>query len=148
MKIDTTTEGASRQTRTDAPPPRVLLMLGSNVNAEQQLDAALRLLAGQFDLIQRSARHWTAAAGNAEAPAYLNQAVVIRSELGRERLREALRALESGLGRQRPSPQPGLCAIDIDAVGRWSPEFEVWDTKSYTAQYAQRPLRDIASEGI
>lgn len=123
-------------------------MLGSNVDAEQQLDAATRLLDQQFGVIARSGRHWTAAAGSAEAPAYLNQALVIRTELDRDPLRELLRSVESQLGRRRPSPQPGLCPIDIDAVGRWLPTFEVWDTKSYTAQYAQRPLRDIAPEGI
>ena len=141
MKTDTTTSLSEMS-------PRVLLMLGSNVDAEQQLDAAMRLLDGQFGVIQRSGRHWTPAAGSTDAPAYLNQAVVIRSKLDRVRLRERLRAVESQLGRRRPSPEPGLCPIDIDAVGRWLPEFEVWDTKSYTAQYAQLPLRDIAPVGI
>ncbi len=147
MKIATTTSVAGTAQSTGTPP-RVLLMLGSNVNAERQLDAALRLLDDEFGVIARSGRHCTPAAGSAEAPAYLNQAAVIHSELDRERLRELLRAIESRLGRRRPNPEPGLCPIDIDAVGRWLPEFEVWDTKSFTAQYAQRPLRDIATEGI
>lgn len=126
----------------------MLLMLGSNFEAERQLEAALLLLRQRFELIQASGRHWTEAAGEAQAPAYLNQAVVIRSELDRHSLRQILRAIETQLGRQRPSPQPGLCAIDIDAVGRWNPAFEVWDSKSYTAQYAALPLQDLALDGL
>ena len=103
---------------------------------------------GQFGVIQRSGRHWTPAAGSTDAPAYLNQAVVIRSKLDRVPARTAAGGRIPAGTPPRPSPEPGLSPIDIDAVGRWLPEFEVWDTKSYTAQYAQLPLRDIAPEGI
>lgn len=122
---------------------RVLLMLGSNVDAERQLAAACAQLGEQFEVVAVSSRHPSPALGQTGAPAYLNQAAVIASDLDRDALKIALRAIEARLGRQRPNPEPRLCPIDIDALGRWEPEFVVWDAREYGAAYARGPLRDL-----
>ena len=124
-------------------PLRVLLMLGSNVDARPQLEAACAQLRLRFELIAASELHPSPAAGHAGAPAYLNQAVVIATDLGPDALKLALRAIETQLGRQRPNPEPQLCPIDIDALGRWEPDFVVWDARDYGAAYARGPLRDL-----
>ena len=124
-------------------PLRVLLMLGSNVDARLQLEAACARLRLQFEVIAESERHPSPAAGHAGAPAYLNQAVVIATDLDQDALKLALRAIETQLGRQRPNPEPQLCPIDIDALGRWEPDFVVWDARDYGAAYARGPLRDL-----
>ncbi len=134
MKTATTIEAMSQ---------RVLLMLGSNVDAQRQLQAACARLRERFAVLAVSGCHPSPAAGHAGAPAYINQAVVIASELDRDALKSALRAIEAALGRQRPNPEPGLCPIDIDALGRWEPEFVVWDARDYGAAYARGPLRDL-----
>lgn len=118
-------------------------MLGSNVDAERQLDAAGALLARRFQVLAVSGRHPSPAAGLAGAPAYLNQAAVIATDLEREPLRAALREIEAQLGRQRPAIEPRLCPIDIDALGRWEPELVVWDARDYGAAHARAPLRDL-----
>lgn len=127
----------------DAVPRRVLLMLGSNVEAERQLAAACVLLGERFEVLAISGRHPSPAAGQAGAPAYLNQAAVIATDLDRDSLKTALRAIEAHLGRQRPNPEPWLCPIDIDALGRWEPQFVVWDARDYGAAHARAPLRDL-----
>jgi hypothetical protein len=43
----------------------------------------------------------------------------------------------------RPNPEPQLCPIDIDALGRWEPEFVVWNARDYGAAYARAPLLDL-----
>lgn len=118
-------------------------MLGSNVDAQRHLDAAIALLRTRFDVLAVSGRHQSPALGQANAPAYLNQAAVISSELDRDQLKAALREIEAGLGRQRPNPEPRLCPIDIDAIGRWEPAFVVWDARDFAAAYARGPLRDL-----
>lgn len=137
MKTATTTEGADA----DATP-RVVLLLGSNVHADAQLDRALAALAAAFELDGVSARHRSAATV-AGAPAYENQAVALRCALGRDVLKVRLREVEASLGRVRPAPDEGLCPIDIDAIGRWSPAWETWDTKGYLAPFARAPLADL-----
>ena len=124
-------------------PLRVLLMLGSNVDAARLREAACARLRLRFEVIAESGRHPSPAAGHAGAPAYLNQAVVIATDLGPDALKLALRAIETQLGRQRPNPEPQLCPIDIDALGRWEPDFVVWDARDYGAAYARGPLRDL-----
>lgn len=145
MKIDTTTsaERSYALTEANSDAPRIVLMLGSNVMAEAQLQAAWRLLTEQFAVLGASAQYWSAADGTTTAPPYLNQAVVIRTTLARDDLRPALRAIEAQLGRQRPNPNPGLCALDIDAIGRMTDQFQIWDAKSYKADYAALPLADL-----
>ncbi|HWS28276.1 MAG TPA: 2-amino-4-hydroxy-6-hydroxymethyldihydropteridine diphosphokinase [Xanthomonadales bacterium] len=124
-------------------PLRVLLMLGSNVDAARQLQAACGRLRERFELLAMSGPHPSPAAGHAGAPAYLNQAVVIATDLGPDALKLALRAIETQLGRRRPNPEPHLCPIDIDALGRWEPDFVVWDARDYGAAHARGPLRDL-----
>lgn len=130
-------------TTIDAVPRRVLLLLGSNVDAQRQLDAALAQLRARFPVYAVSAQHLSPAAGRSDAPAYLNQAAVIASELGRDRLKSALREIEALLGRQRPAVDPKLCAIDIDTLGCWAPDWCLWDGSGYAADYARLPLRDL-----
>lgn len=118
-------------------------MLGSNVDAQRQLDAALALLHERYAVLAVSGRHLSPALGLAGGAPYLNQAAVIASELDRDQLKAALRDIEAQLGRQRPNPEPRLCPIDIDAIGRWEPEWVVWDARDYAAAYARGPLRDL-----
>jgi 2-amino-4-hydroxy-6-hydroxymethyldihydropteridine diphosphokinase len=127
----------------DAVPRRVLLMLGSNVDAERQLAAACAQLGERFEVVAVSGHHPSPAVGQAGAPGYLNQAAVIAADLDRDALKAELRAIETALGRQRPNPEPRLCPIDIDALGCWEPDFVVWDARDYGAAYARGPLRDL-----
>lgn len=120
----------------------VILLLGSNVDADAQLDRALVALAAEFPILARSSRRRSVAT-TPGAPAYANQAALLRCALDRSELKARLRAIEAALGRQRPAPDPRLCPIDIDAVGRLRPHFELWDAKAHAAAYAWPALAEL-----
>lgn len=151
MRTATTTDVAAGAPieallRSTRPPAAAaaLLLLGSNVDAERQLEGALRLLAEQFPVLATSPIHPSPALGAVRAPAYLNQAVCIASKLTREELKASLRQIEARLGRQRPAPDPSRCPIDIDALFAWNADgLTLWDRKALHAPYAQAPLREL-----
>ncbi|MBV6412614.1 MAG: 2-amino-4-hydroxy-6-hydroxymethyldihydropteridine diphosphokinase [Xanthomonadales bacterium] len=140
MRIATTTESAATGS------PRIVLLLGSNVDADAQLDRALALLAQEFGLLAVSARLRSAATCPG-APDYANQAALLRCALDHAALKPRLRRIESALGRQRPAADPRLCPIDIDAVGRYAPDFELWDTDAHAAAYAWPVLAELGVPG-
>lgn len=117
----------------------VLLVLGSNLEPERHLDAAIAELKAQFAVRKQSQRHLTSALE--PAPAYVNQAILIESPAGQE-LKPLLRAIEAKLGRVRPAPIRHLCPIDIDAVASWSP-LSVLDEKTWRAHYLQALMPEI-----
>lgn len=130
--------GVSRETR------RVLLLLGSNADAQAQLQRASARLASDFPLLAQSACFHSPAERSDSAPAYLNQALLIATDLLPTELKARLRAIEADLGRQRPAPDPSLCPIDIDQLlalehGCW----QILDQRGVSAVYAQAPLLDL-----
>lgn len=123
---------------------RVLLLLGSNADAEGQLQRAGMRLAAEFSVLAQSGCFDSPAERSDGAPAYLNQALLIATELLPTELKKRLRAIEAVLGRQRPPPDPRLCPIDIDQLlafgqGRW----QILDQRAMSAAYAQAPLLDL-----
>lgn len=129
----------------------VVLVLGSNEDATAQLERARAALVARFGaLVAASPCLSSPASEAADAPAYLNQAVVIRSVLDRHALKQQLRAIESELGRVRPSPRPGICPIDIDLLGRRGAKgeaLETWDVRAAATPYAQAVLATLRPVG-
>jgi 2-amino-4-hydroxy-6-hydroxymethyldihydropteridine diphosphokinase len=104
---------------------RYVLLLGSNVNAEQQIAAALTVLEKKFGVL-RLAEVFASADRHAPEvnPHYLNQAVEIATPNTPASLKQDLREIEKQLGRTRPAIRAGHCEIDIDiALCR---EFDRW----------------------
>jgi 2-amino-4-hydroxy-6-hydroxymethyldihydropteridine diphosphokinase len=118
----------------------LVLVLGSNEDAAAQLERARVALVSRFGgLLAASPVLASPASDRPQAPPYLNQAVVVRAPAGdRVELKRELRAIEASLGRVRPAPRPGWCAIDIDLLGRWrgtAGDIEIWDAKAAAAPY-------------
>ena len=96
-------------------PATVLLSLGSNIEPEQNLVAAVRLLAADLAIERVSKVYETAPAGGSEGPAFLNAAVQIRCDLGPGALKqEVLRPIEKRLGRVRTDDANAPRTIDLD----------------------------------
>lgn len=128
----------------------VVLVLGSNEDAAAQLERARAALVARFgSLLAQSPVLASPASDRPSAPPYLNQAVVVRVEAAdRLALKSDLRDIEAGLGRVRPAPRPGWCAIDIDLLGRWrgtAGEIEIWDPKAAAAPYVGPLLAALAA---
>ena len=133
-----------------APPVRAYLSLGSNLEPERHLRAALGALAATFGPLQVSPAYRTQARGFV-GPDFLNLAVVIDTSLAAPALRDWLHALESRLGRDRGAPRLSSHTLDADLV--LYGEHVVDDgaglrlpRDDLTAPYVLRPLVDIAPD--
>jgi 2-amino-4-hydroxy-6-hydroxymethyldihydropteridine diphosphokinase len=95
---------------------RAYLSLGSNIDPERHLPAAVREL-GRFGRVARVSSVWeTAPAGDPDQPDYLNAAVLLETDLSADELvREAIPVIEQTLGRVRdPHNRNAQRTIDID----------------------------------
>ncbi len=97
---------------------RVHLLLGSNIEPERNLAAAVRLLAGAVRLLRVGSAWQSDPVDRPEQPPFLNAAVLAETELDPAALkRDILLRIEERLGRRRDPADP--CAartIDIDIV--------------------------------
>ena len=93
----------------------VLLSLGSNLQPQQHLHAAVAALRGRFGPIAVSPAYRTAAVGF-DGPDFLNNAVALDTDLPLDALDAWLHALEDAHGRDRSGPRFSDRTLDIDVV--------------------------------
>jgi len=94
---------------------RVYVSLGSNIEPEKNLHAALAELRAMFADIVVSPVYRCAAVGF-EGPDFLNLAVGLDTELGPHALNDWLHALEDRHGRRRDVPRFSSRTLDADIV--------------------------------
>ena len=94
---------------------RAYLSLGSNVDAEAHLRAAVAALRARFGALQVSRAYRFPAVGFAGGD-FLNAAAAIDSDLDPFALNDWLHALEDAHGRDRSGPRYGDRTLDIDIV--------------------------------
>jgi len=95
--------------------PRVLISVGSNLDPERHVLAALRLLHARLPVVAVSTFYRTPASGRPEQPDFINGAVEVRTELPpREIKYGVLRAIEAELGRRRSADAHAPRPIDLD----------------------------------
>ena len=95
--------------------PIAYLSLGSNLDKERNLPAAVRLLAAHSRLLAVSAVYETAPVGNPDDPAFFNAAVALETDLAPAELKQqVLACIEQQLGRQRSADPNAPRTIDID----------------------------------
>ena len=91
------------------------LSLGSNLEPDKHLRAALRELRARFGEIQVSSAYETAAVGF-DGPPFWNLAAGLRTDLDMEALNDWLHALEAREGRVRGGARYADRTLDIDVV--------------------------------
>ena len=94
---------------------RVYLSLGSNIEPDKHLRAAIAELRARFGAIVVSPAYRYTAVGFA-GPDFINLAVAIDSDLEPQPLNEWLHALEARHGRRRDVPRFSSRTLDIDIV--------------------------------
>ena len=109
------------------PSKRVLVSLGSNVEPERNLPAAIELLEedGCFNVLAVSAIYETPAVGPDGQPDFQNAAVLIEAGCTHETLRNELRRIEADLGRVRTDDKYAPRPIDLDIVMIQGEETEI-----------------------
>lgn len=93
---------------------RVYVSLGSNINPEQNLPAAVRRLAARFRLRAVSPVYATAPVGKTDQPDFYNAAALIETELDAIELKRVLQSIEQELGRVRTQDKNAPRTIDLD----------------------------------
>ena len=94
---------------------RVYLSLGSNIEPERHLCAALDELAQRFGELVTSPAYRFAAVGF-DGPDFINLAVGLDTDLSAQAMNDWLHALEDRLGRRRDVPRFASRTLDIDIV--------------------------------
>ena len=95
--------------------PQVFLSLGSNIEPERHIRAALNALEAAFGPLEISPVYRTQAVGFQGDP-FLNLAVAFPSALPPQAIHERLDAIEQALGRRRDGPRFSSRTIDIDLL--------------------------------
>lgn len=123
---------------------RYFLSLGSNIEPEKNISAAIKLLKKDFNLQKISSVYETDPVGPcredkqmAEAQKFWNAAAEIEVPWTRTELIERLRILETSLGRKREANKFAARPIDIDVLPQ----------NDYTTQaFIMIPLAEIAPD--
>ena len=130
---------------------RVFLALGSNINAEHNLQAAAQRLASRFHLRAVSPVYETAPVGKTDQPNFLNAAASIETDLAAAELKQALQAIEQELGRVRTDDKNAPRTIDLDISLFDAQVLEVGqrhipDPDILRYPHIARPLADLAPQ--
>ena len=96
---------------------QALLSLGSNIEPEKNLPAAVRALERHGRVLRISGVWQSPPAGGAGQPDYLNSAIWLETPLSAEELKKnAIAEVETALGRIRDIDRNGPRTIDIDIM--------------------------------
>ena len=123
---------------------KYFLSLGSNINAEKNLEFALEELKKILSNIQSSTIHQTKAEGF-EGDDFLNSVVCGNSELDFEDLNKKLKLIEDNAGRNRNAPKFSPRTLDIDIVLQINENddilFESDEIQKY--EFVSTPLKEL-----
>jgi len=130
---------------------QVFLAMGSNINAEHNLRAAVRRLASHFHFRAVSPVYETAPVGKTDQPDFLNAAAFIETDLTAAELKQALQAIEQELGRVRTDDKNAPRTIDLDISLFDAQVLEVGqrhipDPDILRYPHIARPLADLAPQ--
>lgn len=118
----------------------VIIGIGSNLDAENNVRRVLEILAEKFELLKVSAFVKTKPIGITEQPDFTNGAAKIRTSLNRNNLEHILKQIEDQMGRDRSAPKFGPRCIDLDVVV-WNGE--IVDEDYYTRDFLQKSVQEI-----
>ena len=95
---------------------KIYLLLGSNIgNGQKQLFKAISLIQKKVGKINRlSSKYKTAAWGKTDQPDFINQVIIVESDLSARAVMQTILAIESTMGRVRTEKNaPRIIDIDI-----------------------------------
>lgn len=109
---------------------RTIIAVGSNIEPDKNIARARDILAKDFELVAETDFVSTKPVGYTQQPDFLNGAVLIRTDLKLEPLRQHLKKIEDTLGRRRTILQFGPRTVDLDIV--------VWNGKLLDPDFYER----------
>lgn len=118
----------------------VIIGIGSNLDAENNIRRVLEILADKFELVKVSEFVKTKPIGITEQPDFTNGAAKIRTILNHNILENILKQIEDQMGRDRTVPKFGPRCIDLDIVV-WNGE--IVDDDYYTRDFLKKSVQEI-----
>lgn len=118
----------------------VIIGIGSNLDAENNIRRVLEILADKFELVKVSEFVKTKPIGITEQPDFTNGAAKIRTILNHNILEHLLKQIEDQMGRDRTVPKFGPRCIDLDIVA-WNGE--IVDDDYYTREFLKKSVQEI-----
>lgn len=107
----------THQSSTDSDRHRVVVILGSNIDKERNIPAAVRLVGEAATLVGASTVYETSPVGAHDQPGYFNAVVLIETVLSPAELKDGLLTdVEQQLGRRRTADKFAPRTIDLDIV--------------------------------
>ena len=134
-----------------APIATAYLSLGSNIDPERNLCAALAALRARFGGVACSRVYRTSAVGF-EGADFLNAAARLRTDLRPQALDDWLHALEAAHGRRRDVPRFSSRTLDLDlllyddCVLRGAGHLQLPRPELETQAFVLGPMADLAPE--
>ena len=123
---------------------KYFLSLGSNINAEENLEFAYKELKKILSNVKSSSIHQTKAEGF-EGDDFLNSVVCGNSELDFNNLNKKLKLIEDNSGRNRGAPKFSARTLDIDIVLQIDENddilFESDEIQNYS--FVSEPLKEL-----
>ena len=117
-----------------------IIGLGSNIEPERNIAAALFYLRQEHRLILVSRLVQTSPLGIVDQPDFLNGAAKVLTEMEKPLFEDYLKKLEDRLLRDRTTPKFGPRTIDLDVV-IW--DGEVLDPDYYSRDFLKRAVDEI-----
>lgn len=114
--------------------------IGSNIQPEENIREALRILEGEQTLLSVSAMVETEPIGVTAQPAFINGAVKVSTSMEQEEFSVYLKNIEDRLKRDRTQPRFGPRTIDLDVVV-WNGK--VVDRDYYTRQFLKNAVDEV-----
>jgi 2-amino-4-hydroxy-6-hydroxymethyldihydropteridine diphosphokinase len=116
-----------------------IIGIGSNINPEENIAEALRILGKENEISRVSRFIKTAPIGVTDQPDFLNGAVRVVTDKEKNNFRKYLKEVEDLLKRDRSAPKFGPRSIDLDIV--------VWDGEIIDNDYYRREfLKKVVDE--
>lgn len=115
---------------------QAVVELGSNIEPENNIAKAKKLLSEQFKIIALSTFFKTKPIGGIKQPDFLNGAILLETELDLKELKNILKSMEYALGRAKKSFKFGPRIIDLDII--------VWNKKIIDPDFYARDYLRIS----
>jgi 2-amino-4-hydroxy-6-hydroxymethyldihydropteridine diphosphokinase len=117
-----------------------IILLGSNIDPEENIKKALNCLKKECILLKTS-RLWETEAIGSEGPDFLNSAIVVETQLLENDLKyQVLRKLEKELGRVRTKDKYAPRPIDLDIIIF---DDQVVDLNLWKRSFISSPISDL-----
>jgi 2-amino-4-hydroxy-6-hydroxymethyldihydropteridine diphosphokinase len=117
-----------------------IIGIGSNIDAEKNIQAMLDLLAQKVKILAVSTFRKTRPIGIQSQPEFTNGALKLETSLVQQELKAVLIHIENKLGRNRQGPKYGPRTIDLDII-LWNGE--VVDPDFYTREFIRDSVKEI-----